>query len=575
MLKMFQNLRNRVPQVCILIVLIFAQVICDLYLPTLMSSIINNGIMEENIPYILRSGAVMLLIAGIGILCAVIASFLSAHVSADLGSILRSRVFRCVERFSMHEFDKFGASTLTTRTTNDIIQIQTFTILMLNMMLRAPLTAVGGVILAYRQDKGLTLIFAAALPVLVALIALLMGMAMPVFKRVQKKLDKVNLVMDENLAGIRVIRAFNRTGYENRHFDHANSDLTATYIKANRMMAFLLPAFMLAINTIVLCILWFGSIRVNSGEINIGALTAFLQYAVLIFSNFVMFSIMFVFLPRAQAAAQRISQVLETKPEILDPASAKTAGPLKGVVEFRNVTFRYPGAEQPAVRDINFLAKPGETTAIIGGTGSGKSTLVDLILRFYDVSEGEILVDGINIKTTTQKELRARIGYVPQTAALFSGTVADNLRYGREDATAEELEHAAKIAQAADFITETENSYGTLLSEGGRNLSGGQRQRLSIARALIRRPEIYVFDDSFSALDFKTEAALRTALQKEVGNATVFIVAQRVGTVMNTDRIIVLDNGAVAGMGTHQELIKNCRVYQDIVSSQFSKEELA
>ncbi|WP_332238697.1 ABC transporter permease [Sporolactobacillus sp. KGMB 08714] len=255
MLKMFQNLRNRVPQVCILIVLIFAQVICDLYLPTLMSSIINNGIMEENIPYILRSGAVMLLIAGIGILCAVIASFLSAHVSADLGSILRSRVFRCVERFSMHEFDKFGASTLTTRTTNDIIQIQTFTILMLNMMLRAPLTAVGGIILAYRQDKGLTLIFAAALPVLVALIALLMGMAMPVFKRVQKKLDKVNLVMDENLAGIRVIRAFNRTGYENRHFDHANSDLTATYIKANRIMAFLLPAFMLAINTIVLCIL--------------------------------------------------------------------------------------------------------------------------------------------------------------------------------------------------------------------------------------------------------------------------------------------------------------------------------
>lgn len=531
--------------------------------------------MEENVPYILHYGSVMLLAAGIGIICGVIASFLSARISADLGSILRSRVFQRVESFSMHEFDRFGASTLTTRTTNDIIQIQTFTILMLNMMLRAPLTAVGGIILAYRQDKGLTVIFAVALPVLAAFIVLVMLPATPVFKRVQAKVDRVNLVTDENLTGIRVIRAFNRIGYEKRRFDHANFDLTTTYIKAYRIMSFITPGCMLGINAIVLCILWFGSIRVNSGEMNIGALTALLQYAALIFSNFVMFCVTFVYLPRAQAAAQRISEVLEIKPEILDPVSAKEVGHLKGVVEFRNVTFRYPGAEQPAVKGVSFLARPGETTAIIGGTGSGKSTLVELIPRFYDVSEGEILVDGINVKDTTQKELRAKIGFVPQTAVLFTGTIADNLRYGRKDATAGELERAAKTAQAADFITETKSSYDAMLSEGGRNLSGGQKQRLSIARALVRRPEIYIFDDSFSALDFKTDAALRAALQKETGNATIFIVAQRVGTVMDADRIIVLDNGAIVGMGTHEELAKSCGVYRDIVSSQFSKEEMA
>lgn len=575
MIKIFQNLRNHIPQVCVLVALIFAQVLCDLYLPTLMASIINDGIMEKNVPYILCHGGVMLLVSGIGIICAVIASFLSARVSADFGSILRSRVFRCVEGFSMHEFDNFGASTLTTRTTNDIIQIQTAMIIMLNMMLRAPLTVVGGILLAYRQDKVLTLIFAVALPVSVALIALVMGKAMPVFKRIQAKLDQVNLVMDENLTGIRVIRAFNRAEHENRRFDHANSDLTSTYIKANRIMAFLLPGFMLIINVIVLCILWFGTVRVSTGDMNIGALMAFLQYAVLIFSNFVMFAIMFVFLPRAQAASQRITEIFETKSEILDPASVKKADHLQGVVEFRNVTFRYPGAKQPAVSSISFLAKPGETTAIIGGTGSGKSTLVELILRFYDVSEGEILVDGVNVKDMTQKDLRAKIGFVPQTTVLFTGTIADNLRYGRKKATNEELERASETAQAAGFIAETENGYDAMLSEGGRNLSGGQKQRLSIARALVRGPEIYIFDDSFSALDFKTDAALRAALQKETKNATVFIVAQRVGTVMNADRIIVLNNGIIVGMGTHEELVKSCGVYQDIVSSQFSKEEMA
>ncbi len=575
MFKIFINLQHYILQVCALVVFIFTQVLCDLYLPALMSFIINNGIMKEDIPYILRSGGFMLLVAGGGISCSVIANFLCARISADLGSILRSRVFRCVENFSLNEFDRFGVSTLTTRTTNDIIQIQTFTVLMLGMMLRAPLTAVGGIILAWHQDKKLTLIFAAALPVLIILIALVMGSAMPVFKQVQAKIDSLNLILDENLTGIRVIRAFNRIDHEKQRFDSANVDLADACVKANRIMSFLLPGFMLAINVITLSILWFGSIRVGSGVMNLGALTAFLQYAVLIFSNFVMLSITFVFFPRAQAAGQRISQVLETKPEILDSVSSHTADRQNGKVEFRNVTFYYPGTGQPAVRDISFRLRTGETTAIIGGTGSGKSTLVNLIPRFYDVSAGEILVDGINVKDIGQKELRAKIGFVPQEAVLFTGTIADNLRYGRSNATVRELEHAVSTAQLADYITESENSYDTVLTEGGRNLSGGQKQRLSIARALVRQPEIYIFDDSFSALDFKTEAALRSALKKETGNAAVIIVAQRVSTIMKADQIIVLENGAVTGMGKHQELMESCRVYQDIAASQFAEEVMA
>ncbi|MFT9056561.1 MAG: ABC transporter ATP-binding protein [Ethanoligenens sp.] len=560
---------------CVIVVLIFAQVLSDLYLPTLMSDIVNSGIMKNDVGYILRAGGLMIGVAGIGIVCAIVASLVGSRVSIGLGSILRSKIFKHVEKFSLHEFDKFGSSTLITRTTNDIVQIQTVTILIINMMLRAPLTAIGGIILAYHQDKGLTVIFAIALPVLIVVIAIIMSRAMPLFKQVQKKLDKINLVLRENLTGIRVIRAFNRIGHENNRFDQANEDLTRTYITVNKIMAFLMPVLMLAMNAMQLSIIWFGSVRVDAGDMNIGALAAFIQYAALILINFVMLSMMFIFIPRAQAAAERISEVLETEPEIVDPKHPTRADAEAGYVEFKDVSFSYQGAERPALSNVSFSAKPGETTAIIGGTGSGKSTLVNLIPRFYDVDGGQVLVDGVDVREMPQAELRAKIGFVPQKAVLFTGTITENLQYGRADAADEEIAHAAEIAQASSFISEMKEGYDTMLSEGGLNLSGGQKQRLSIARALVRCPEIYVFDDSFSALDFKTDAKLRAALKGETSKATVLIVAQRVGTVMGADRIIVLDDGKVAGIGKHDDLMKSCEVYREIVSSQLSEEELA
>lgn len=575
MLKIFKNLKGYIPHICIIIILIFAQVLSDLYLPTLMSDIVNTGIMKEDVGYILREGGLMIGIAGVGIVCAVVASLIGSRVAIGLGSILRSKIFRHVEKFSLHEFDRFGASTLITRTTNDVVQIQTVTILIINMMLRAPLTAIGGIILAYRQDKGLTVIFAITLPVLVVVIGIIMSRAMPLFKQVQKKLDKINLVLRENLTGIRVIRAFNRVDHENKRFDAASQDLTRTYITVNRILAFMMPILMLALNVMQLSIIWFGSVRIDTGNMNIGALAAFIQYAALILINFVMLAMMFIFIPRAQAASERISEVLETEPEILDPEQPKHADAEKGYVEFQNVRFSYQGAERPALTGVSFSAKPGETTAIIGGTGSGKSTLVNLIPRFYDVDEGRVLVDGVDVREMSQSELRAKIGFVPQKAVLFTGTIADNMRYGRKEATDGEITHAAEVAQAAGFVREMKDGYDTMLSEGGLNLSGGQKQRLSIARALLRRPEIYVFDDSFSALDFKTDAKLRAALKGETGQATVLIVAQRVGTVMGADRIIVLDDGKVAGIGKHEDLMKTCEVYREIVSSQLSEEELA
>ncbi|HCC00984.1 MAG TPA: multidrug ABC transporter ATP-binding protein [Ruminococcaceae bacterium] len=575
MLKVYRNLKGYIPHICAIVVLIFIQVLTDLYLPTLMSDIVNTGIMKNDVSFIIHEGGLMLGVAGIGIACAILASLIGSRVSIGLGSILRSKIFRQIERFSLREFDQFGSSTLVTRTTNDIVQIQTVTVLIINMMLRAPLTAIGGIILAYRQDSSLTLIFAVALPALVIVVALIMTRAIPLFKKVQGKLDKINLVLRENLTGIRVIRAFNRINHEEKRFDTASNDLTSTYIRVNQIMAFLMPVLMLLMNAMQIAIIWFGSTRVDTGSLNIGALSAFIQYASLILINFIMMSMMFIFIPRAQAAAERVTEVLEVKPDIVDPESPQKSVTGNGYLEFRNVSFRYNGAERSALTGVSFLAKPGETTAIIGSTGSGKSTLANLIPRFYDVENGEILIDGVDIRKMTQENLRSRIGFVPQKAILFTGTIKDNMRYGRENATDEEIIHAAQVAQASDFVGEMKNGYDTLLSEGGLNLSGGQKQRLSIARALVRRPEIYVFDDSFSALDFKTDAKLRAALSNETENSTVLIVAQRVGTVMSADRIIVLDEGTVAGIGKHEELMKTCEVYREIVSSQLSEEELA
>lgn len=575
MLKIYRNLKPYIPYLIAILVLQTAQAIANLYLPTLTSDITNNGIMKSDIGYIWRTGGIMLLISAGGVICAVIASLLGSKTSMGLGRILRSRIFRNVESFSLREFDKFGASTLITRTTNDIVQIQTTTVLIFNMMVSAPITLVGGTILAYNQDKGLTVILACALPLIGALIAFFAIKGIPLFRVVQEKLDKLNLIVRENLTGIRVIRAFNRIEKEEKRFDSGSRDLAYTYIKVNRIMALMMPAMMLIMNMVSLSIIWFGSQKVGSGESNIGNLMAFMQYAMQILSSLLMLTMMFIMIPRAQAAADRISEVLETEPDIVDPENAEHAESEHGYVEFKNVSFRYHGAENPVISGITFSAKPGETTAIVGGTGSGKSTIVSLIPRFYDVEEGEVLVDGVDVRNISQQELRAKIGFVPQKAVLFTGTINENLRYGKSDATDEEIEKAASVAQATDFIEDMNDGYETLLSEGGLNLSGGQKQRLSIARALVRRPEIYVFDDSFSALDFKTDAKLRAALKGETENATVIIVAQRVGTVMDADRIIVLDEGKVAGIGTHKELMESCEVYREIVSSQLSEEELA
>ena len=575
MLKIYRNLKPYTFYLLGILVFQFFQAMANLYLPTLMSDITNNGIMKSDVPYIWRTGGWMLLVAAGGVVCAIFASFLGSRTAIGLGRILRNKIFRQVEGFSLHEFDKFGASTLITRTTNDIVQIQTTTILIFNMMVGAPITAVGGTILAFSEDKSLTIILACALPVIAIIIGFFAVKGMPLFKMVQAKLDKVNLVLRENLTGIRVVRAFDRIDHEKKRFDDASFDLTNNYIKVNRIMAFMMPSMMLIMNLVTISILWFGAIKVSNGTSNLGNLMAFMQYAMQILFSLLMLTMMFIMIPRAQAAAERVTQVLKTEPDISDPKEIRHANDEAGYIEFKDVTFRYHGAEEPAVSNITFSAKPGETTAIIGGTGSGKSTIVNLIPRFYDVDGGEVLVDGVNVKNMSQAELRAKIGFVPQKAVLFTGTITDNLKYGKDDANEDEVQHAAEVAQASDFISGMKEGFGTMLSEGGLNLSGGQKQRLSIARALIRKPEIYVFDDSFSALDFKTDAKLRSALKKETTDATVIIVAQRVGTVMDANRIIVLDEGKVAGIGTHKELMGNCEVYREIVSSQLSEEELA
>lgn len=575
MLKIYRNLKPYAVHILFALILIFCQVMADLYLPTLMSNVINTGIMKEDIGYIWHEGGFMLLVSGGGAVCAVLASLLGSITAIGLGRILRNKIFVHVENFSLHEFDKFGASTLITRTTNDIIQIQTVTVLIINMMVRAPLMCIGGTIQAYSKDNMLTLVLLGTLPFIALLIFVVIKFAMPLFKQVQSKIDKIGLILRENLTGIRVIRAFNREDHESNRFDKANTDITDTYIKVNRIMALLMPMMMLIMNVMMIAVLWFGSVRIGSGDMNIGALVAFTQYAMQIMFSLIMLTMMFVMIPRAQAAAERITAVLETKPEIYDAPTVKTADSEKGYVEFKNVTFRYHGAEEPALRNITFSAKPGETTAIIGGTGSGKTTLVNLMTRFYDVESGEILVDGVNIKEQSQNELRRKIGFVPQKAVLFTGTINENLRYGREDATDEDIKRAAETAQASEFISKMDDGYETMLYEGGLNLSGGQKQRLSIARALTRKAEIYIFDDSFSALDFKTDAKLRAALKHETADSTVIIVAQRVSSVMDADRIIVLDDGAVAGIGKHKELLNTCEVYREIVSSQLSEEEMA
>lgn len=556
-------------------VFVLLQSIANLYLPTLMSDIVNEGVVKENTPYILKIGGLMLLVSAVGAALSVGASYLASRTASGFGMRLRSSVFSHVERFSLQEFDKLGTASLITRTTNDITQLQQVLIMMLRMMVMAPMMCIGGIIMAVSKDAKLSLVIIAVIPVLALAIYLIGSKGIPYFKAMQTKIDKLNLVLREYLTDIRVVRAFNRTDHERERFDAANEDLTATSIKAAQIMAAIMPVMMLLMNVTSIAIIWFGGLRISEGHIQVGDLMAFLQYAMQILFSLMMASMMFNMLPRASASAARIREVLQTEPVIVDRDSATAAAHGPASVVFDQVSFRYPGAEKSALSGISFEALPGQVTAIIGGTGSGKTTLVSLIPRFYDVESGSVRIGGVDVRELSQEALRSRIGFVPQKALLFSGTIADNIRYGKEDATDEELCHAAEIAQASEFIAGMKDGFDSVIAQGGMNVSGGQKQRLSIARALIRKPDVYVFDDSFSALDYKTDARLRAALKDETQAATVIIVAQRVSTVMDADQIIVLEEGGVAGIGTHAELMETCGVYREIVTSQQTEEEIA
>lgn len=574
MLKLLKNLSVYKWIVLAILGLVFIQSMSDLFLPTLMADIIDKGVVIGDISYIWKIGGIMLLVAALGAIASVVASYYSSKAAMGLGRDIRRKVFDHVENFSLQDFDEIGTASLITRTTNDITQVQQVVIMMLRMVVSAPIMLVGGIIMAVSKDAKLSLIIVAAMPILIGSVLLILYKGVPLFQTVQTRLDRLNLVLRENLTGIRVIRAFNREKQEQVRLKKANKDLTDVSIKVNKMMAFLMPVMMLVMNLTVVGVIWFGGLRIDNGAMQIGDLMAFIQYVMQIMFALVMASMMFVMIPRAAVSAKRINEVLAMQPTFLDEGTKK-ADKEPGTLEFDSVSFSYPGAEAPALSDISFTAKSGKVTAIIGGTGAGKTTLINLIPRFYDVTSGTIRVNGVDIRESSQEEVRSKIGFVPQKALLFSGTIAENIRFGKQDATQAEIEHAARTAQAEDFISRMDDGYDAVISQGGSNVSGGQKQRLSIARALIRKPDIYIFDDSFSALDYKTDANLRAALKDETEQATVLIVAQRVSTVIDADQIIVIDNGGIAGIGTHEELLEHNQVYREIVESQISEEEIA
>jgi len=532
--------------------------------------------MKLSTSYIIQIGLVMLFITLISGTCMIIVGYLSARTGAGLARDLRRNVFQRVESFSATEFDKFSTASLITRSTNDITQIQMVVIMIMRMVFYAPIIAIGGIIRATQTSANMWWIIALAVIVLLGLILTVFTIALPKFTIIQSLLDRLNLVMRENLSGMMVIRAFNMQSFEETRFDKANKDVTSNFLFINRVMVIMMPLMMLVMNIVTLTILWVGAHQVAEANIQVGDMMAFMQYAMQILFAFLMLAMMFIMLPRAAVSGGRVADVLETEPVIKDPQEPRHfVEPFKGTVEFRNVSFRYPGAEEDVLHNISFTAQPGQTTALIGTTGSGKSTIVNLIPRFYEVTEGAVYVDGTDIREVTQHELRDRIGYIPQKGTLFSGTIESNLLYGDENANDEELKKAADIAQATEFISSKPEGMQSEVAQGGMNWSGGQKQRLAIARALVKKAPIYIFDDSFSALDFKTDAALRKELKEQTGQSTMMIVTQRIATIKNAEQIIVLDEGMIAGMGTHAELMKDSEIYRGIALSQLSKEELS
>ena len=575
MMRLFRYLKPYWKQVALVSTLVLIQAIANLYLPDLNANIINDGVAKGDTAFIMREGLIMLAVTLVLGVVSIISVYWGSKTAMAFGRDVRHAVFHKVQTFSLAELNTFGAPSLITRTTNDVQQVQMLVVMGLNVMIMAPFMAIGGIIMAVRQDAPLSLLIVVVIPLLAVFLGVVMRNAMPLFRSMQGRIDRVNQVMREKLAGIRVIRAFVRSDYEERRFDVAIVDLSETMLGVGRLFAVVLTVVMAIFNLTLVATMWFGGLRIDSGAMPIGNLTAFLTYIAQILISVMMASLMFIMVPRAQASADRINEVLDTDPKITDPAEAIVPAETRGVVEFRDVEFRYPGAQDAVLCGISFTAEPGQTTAVVGSTGSGKSTLINLIPRFYDVTGGQLLVDGVDVRDMTQAELWSRVGFIPQKAFLFSGTVASNLRYGREGATEEELWHALDVAQGKAFVSAMDEQLEAPITQGGTNVSGGQRQRLAIARALVKRPEVYVFDDSFSALDFKTDAALRAALAHDTADATVIIVAQRVSTIMNADRIVVLDEGTISGIGTHDELMATCETYREIVRSQLTEEEVA
>jgi len=571
--------------------LLFLQANCDLALPDYMSRIVNVGILRGGVEgpaaaqaadpaavqmrYLAKVGGAMLGVTLLGAVATILVGLISAKLGAGFARDLRAAVFSKVEGFSSQELDRFSTASLITRTTNDVMQLQMLVTMGLRMVAYAPIIGIGGIIRAVGKDSSMWWIIALAVGVLVVLVSIVFNLAMPKFKIMQKLVDRLNLVSRERLTGIMVIRAFGRQEREQGRFDEANRDLAANLLFVNRVMVLLMPVMTLIMSGVSLLITWVGASQIAASSLQVGDMMAFMQYAIQIVFSFLMMSFIFIMLPRAAVSAERVAEVLAAKPSITDPERARSFGAgFAGTVEFRNVSFRYPGAEEDVLRDVSFTAMPGRTTAIIGATGSGKSSVVNLVPRLYDTTAGSVLVGGIDVREVAQAELRDKVGFVPQKAVLFSGTIEDNLRYADEGAPPEAIDAALSISQAAEFVETTPEGKAAPISQGGSNVSGGQRQRLAIARALVKRPPIYIFDDSFSALDLKTDGALRRALKEETADATVIMVTQRVATIKGADQIVVLDEGRVVGTGRHAELMETCEAYREIATSQLTAEEL-
>ncbi len=575
MTKLLKYLKPYIWPLLALVALTYGQASATLALPDYIPKIINQGIMGQNVGMIFHSGLTMIPITIAGGLAMLGASYLSSRIGTGFARDLRNMVFAKIENFSLVEFNKLNTASLITRSTNDIQQIQQVTIMLCRIALLAPLMGILSTFKAYRLAPSMSWIMAVAVLALIAIVLVLFYIVMPQFTKLQKLVDKLNSVTREILTGLRVIRAFGKEEYEAQKFNKVNQDLTRIHLLVNRLMVVLQPAMMLIMNFMMIAIVWFSAHHIEAGNLQVGNMLAFLQYSMQAVSAFLVISIIFMNLPRAAVSAKRITEVLETESQIQDPVNPVKAPRRGGKVEFRNVTFTYPGAAEPVLYNISFIALPGETTAFVGSTGSGKSTIINLIPRFYDATNGQVSVDDIDVRAMKQKNLRERIGYVSQKAMLFSGTIKDNIIYGNPRASQEEILQAAATAQALEFIKELEQTFDSSIAQAGSNFSGGQKQRLAIARALAKNPELYLFDDSFSALDFKTDTALRHALKTEAKGKTVIIVTQRIATIMNADKIIVIDKGEIVGQGTHKSLLRTCKTYREIAASQLAPEELA